>query len=161
MGTRIHNQLLVPFCQVALVSGVGWEVLEQRGREGLVGGVVGCCLQSEECPAWQEAGKTLCSSGVSGRQSQGGLGEEALVWTQEMLCVCVRPACMSPCGCSMGRAVVLDLGGKERVNTGVHVGSSPDTSADPLCDLSRSSASQALPFLIYKVETATSISAGL
>lgn len=117
--------------------------------------MVGCCLQSEECPAWQEAGKTLCSSGVSGLRSQGGLGEEALV------CVCVGPACMSPCRCSMGRAVALDLGGKERVNPGVHVGSSPDTSADPLCDLSRSSASQALPFLISKVETATSISAGL
>lgn len=75
--------------------------------------------------------------------------------------MCVGLACTSPCRCSMGRAAVLDLSGKERFNPGAHVGSVPDTSADPLCDPSRSSASQALPFLIYKVETATSISAGL
>ena len=33
VGTRTHNQLLAPFCQVALVSGAGWEVLEQRGEK--------------------------------------------------------------------------------------------------------------------------------
>ena len=58
--------------------------------------------------------------------------------------MCVGLACTSPCRCSMGRAVVLDLSGKERVNPGAHVGSSPDTSADPLCDPSSSSASPAL-----------------
>lgn len=145
----------LPWCLV-LGGGAGAE----GERRPVGGGMVGCCYQSEECPSLAGSWETsLFLRGLWPAQSKRfGKGSSG---RQEMLFVCVGLACTSPCRCSMGRAAVPDLSGKERVKPGAQVGSSPDTSADPLCDPSRSSASQALPFLIYKVETATSISAGL
>ena len=57
------------------VGGAGSE----RERRPSVGSWWDAADRVRSAPAWQETGKPLCSSGVSGWPSQRGLGKEALV----------------------------------------------------------------------------------
>lgn len=156
-----RSSYLPPFVRLPWCLVLDWEVLEQR--EGLVWGLWwDAATRVRNAPSLAGSWKPLCSSGVFWpAQSRGW--ERKLWCRHRRCCLCAWGWLHEPLQMQYGkRAAVPDLSGKERVKPGAGVGSSPDTSADPLCDhVQESSASQALPFLIYKVETATSISAGL